>query len=118
MLWIFQFFLQTFFVDVFLPHDSDTQSGDLDQAYICESNEVGTVIYTLKTDLPTSEIASYSITGELSNYVASQVDSSGEIKLIAQFKVSFKTCFYRSLRLNLEIINIIKYINILTVRSR
>ena len=58
------------------------------EAEFCESTEVGTVIYTLTTDVP-SEIASYSITGELSNYVASQIDSSGEIKLISQFKVSF-----------------------------
>ena len=79
------------FIDEFLPHDPDTQSGDLNQAYICESNEVGTVIYTLKTDLPPSQIASYSISGMLTNYVASQVDSSGEITLISQFKVSFKS---------------------------
>ena len=78
------------FIDEFLPHDSTTQSGDLNQAFVCESNEVGTVIYTLKTDLPPEQIASYSISGELTNYVASQVDNSGDITLISQFKVSLK----------------------------
>ena len=85
------------FTDDFLPHDPTTQSGNLDQAEFCESDEVGSVIYTLKTNVNPSEIASYSITGELANYVTSQIDSTGEIKLVSQFRVSLHNndCFQK-----------------------